>query len=192
MTLVFSWEPIDRFISEGIEDLLVLHWEEVANDKDFIPYAPDWERYRHMEKMGQFKALGAWRRGKLIGYNAFFTFTPYHYRRTLQAINDIIYIDPEERGEAGIRLILNAERDLFRDGVVKIQYHTKLHVLLGAGSRGGSHDSLDNIEMLMEIWEEFGQEVPDDVSSGDFTLGGLLARLGYRHAEEVWDKVHRP
>lgn len=186
--LVYSWEPIDRFIDEGVEDLLVLHWEEVANDKDIVPFAPDWERYRHMEKMKQFRALGAWRGGKLIGYNAFFTFAPYHYRRTSHAMNDIIYVDPAERGEAGIRLILNAERDLFRDGIIKIMYHSKVNVFLGRGEG----DSLDDMEMLMEIEGEHGIEIPNDAAAEDMTLGGLLGRLGYRHSEDVYDKVSRP
>lgn len=190
--LIYRWETIDKLLDAGMEGLIRLHYEEVALDRDIIPLEVDWARYRAMERGGQFRAMGCWLNHKLIGYNAFFVFGPYHYKKTPHAFNDIIYIDPAERGEAGIRLILRAEQDLFRSGVVKINYHTKKELLLAVGDRGGSvSDSLDDIELLMDLAAEFNIEMPDDTLDTSQTMGGLLGKLGYRLDEECWTKIQR-
>jgi acyl carrier protein len=181
----FAWAKLDDLLGMGIEDMLVAHWQEVATDQKAIPYAPDWDRYRHMEQIGAFKAMGAWRSDRLIGYNAFFVMPHIHYRHSVFAINDILYIDPDERGEPGVRLLLTAERDLFQQGAKKIVYHEKPALMLKPSD---DMDSLDAVEALQGLEEEFGVTLPDD-TLGAHTLGGLLSALGYTHFENVWAKT---
>ena len=182
----FAWAKLDDFIDMGVEDLIVAHWDEVAADKKAIPFAPDWDRYRHLEQTGAFKAMGAWRSDKLIGYNAFFVMPHIHYRHSNFAINDVLYIDPDERGEPGVGLILTAERDLFAQGAKKIVYHEKPALTLVQTDAG--RDSLDELEAIQTLEEEFGISLPDD-ALGEHTLGGLLQGLGYIHFETVWAKT---
>lgn len=129
---MFGWETVDQQLADGLEDLAALHWEEVAGDKDVIPLAPDWDRYRALEKSGVFKCLAARRDGILIGYSWWLVGPSLHYMTTKHAVNDLIFLDPDERrGLAGVRLIREGERALRDLGVVKVIYHSKPNVLLG-------------------------------------------------------------
>lgn len=157
--LTFAFETINAVLQDGFEDMAALHWDEVALDKDAIPLAPDWEKYRWLEKSGILKSVAARRAGKLIGYDVFFVQPALHYSTSLWAVNDILYLDPEERrGMAGARLIRQAEKMLGALGVRKVIYHTKLHVHLGHGKAHG-------------------------------TVGDLLIKLGYKHVEDVLAKL---
>lgn len=121
-----EWTPIDKLLEDGWEDLQAAHWEEISQDPDLIPLAMDWDRYRALEKIGNFKTLALYRSGFLVGYNCFFIQPHIHYRTTLHATNDIIYVDPGSRGY-GVSLIREAEKRLKELGVVKVMYHMKLN-----------------------------------------------------------------
>jgi hypothetical protein len=143
--LELQWEPLDRLIADGVEDLLAAHWEEVALDKSAVALAPDWPKARELERIGILKTLAMRREGVLIGYNAFLITPHLHYRQILQAVNDVIYLDPAERGSAGVRLIRGTEALLRELGVQRILYHTKLHVLLGRRKQGRVGDLLERL-----------------------------------------------
>jgi hypothetical protein len=132
-----DWEGVDSALSDGLEDLLAAHWEEVALNRDDIPLAVDWSRYRQLERMGVLKALSMRKAGRLVGYNVFFVQPPIHYSTSVWAVNDILYLTPaERRGMAGARMIREAERRFFGEmKLAQIIYHTKLHLKLGARER---------------------------------------------------------
>lgn len=129
--LSLDWEPLQQLLDEGIEDLMAQHWEEVAVDKDEIPFAPDWERAFLLERTGILWSAALRKDGRLIGYNAFHVLPHIHYRHSIHAVNDVIYLDPSERGAAGVRLIKGTEALLRELGAVKVMYRAKLHVKLG-------------------------------------------------------------
>ena len=157
--LEFKWLNLSEAMANGFEDLATLHWQEVALDQDRVPLAPDWTKYRHLERAGVLKAIGAWDRGRLVGYDAFFVQPTMHYSTSLWAVNDILYLDPDHRkGLAGARLIRASEGLLKEIGVEKVLYHTKLHVHYGHGKARG-------------------------------TVGDLLSALGYKHVENVYAKM---
>lgn len=148
-----EWEPIARLLDDGIEDLTTRHWSEVALDQDVIPLAPDWARMAELEASGTFKILGARRSGRLVGYSAFLIAKSLHYRLTTHALNDVIFVDPDERaGGPGLRLIRRAEQLLTAEvkpgEIIKILYHTKLHTPVMVG------DILGRIgySKIEEIW----------------------------------------
>ena len=66
-----AWEPIDKLLRDGLEDLAVLHWEESEIDKEEIPLEIDVDRARAFEKASQYRIAGLRREGELIGYAAF-------------------------------------------------------------------------------------------------------------------------
>lgn len=121
------------------------HWEEVSLDQGKIPLAPDYDGFQRMEDQGLLRTMAARRDGLLVGYNAFMVMPHLHYRHTLHALNDAIFVHPDERGSAGVRLILESERALFEIGVVKIFYHAKLHVAVGARRSGTVGDILERL-----------------------------------------------
>lgn len=129
-----QWEPIDALRADGVEQMLYNHWREVGIDHDAVPLDPDWERAYAMEAAGMLFSAALRNNGRLIGYNSFAVSPHLHYRSSLYAFNDIIYVDPRERGSAGIRLVRGTEKMLKELGVKKIVYHTKLHVHIGSGN----------------------------------------------------------
>lgn len=135
--LSFQLDSFRRLREEGVEDLMIPHWIEAGVHKDRMPLEIDWPAYYELEAMGRFRAYSLRKNGIVIGYNLFIVHKHMRYR-TVQAINDAIYVDPEERGFAGLILIRRAERDLFDSGVDVIQYHSKDHVILGRHERHGT------------------------------------------------------
>ena len=110
----------------GLDDLLISHWSEVETNTDEIPLDLNWPLYLHNERMGMYRALGAYRGPKLVGYNAFFVQPTLHHQQTIHAFNDVIFLDQAERkGLLGARLIKTAEPWLRGFGVRLIVYETK-------------------------------------------------------------------
>lgn len=120
-----NWEPLRQIVASGVEDLIAGHWEEVEHDREKIALAPDWEKAFILERLGCLKVLGLRCDGALVGYNAFSISPHIHSRFALHAINDVLYVAPEHRGSAGVRLIRTAERKLKELGVVRVVYATK-------------------------------------------------------------------
>lgn len=143
--LTLDWEPLQQLLDDGVEDLMLAHWEEVAVDKDIIPFAPDWPRCFQLERAGVLWSAALRRDGQLIGYNAFHVLPHIHYRHSIHAVNDVVYLDPDERGMAGVRLIRGTEKLLKELGVLKVMYRSKVHVKIGARKAATIGDMLCHI-----------------------------------------------
>lgn len=103
------------------------HWEEIAHNKDKIKLDPDWERYEGMAKAGVLHLTTARREGVLVGYVVYFLVYHVHYRKSLTAIADVLYLVPEERlGRTGIRLLQQSEESLKGMGVQRIIQNVKI------------------------------------------------------------------
>lgn len=193
MSAVFAIGKLDMCLKEGIDDLVRAHWREVALDQDAVPLSVNWAQYEEMEQRGILFAVTMHVDGKLVGYNIFFVMPHIHYSTTLHALNDIVYVRPEHRGIDGVRLILEAERQLKARGAVKVLYHSKSDLLLAAETRGeGKADSLDRLDQLLDLETEFDVQLPDSVANGeDMTLGAVLQHLGYKEIESVYAKLLR-
>jgi hypothetical protein len=62
--------------------------------------------------------------GVLTGYCVFFVRHNIHYASSLQASQDVIYIDPERRG-FGAEFILWCDQQLKEEGVQAVYHHVK-------------------------------------------------------------------
>lgn len=136
--LTIEWETVQGLLDEGLAALVAEHWQEVGVHKEQVPLDVDWEGYQFDEENGLLKTIGAWRGSRLVGYASYYVLAHRHYRRTLHALNDAIFVLPGERG-AGIALIRRAETLLASLAPpdfphVRIIYHAKRHV---AAERGG-------------------------------------------------------
>lgn len=110
------------------EPLLFAHWQEIALNKNIIPLAPDWDAYEALEAAGVLRIFTARESGRLVGYFACFVRRHLHYRETLFAVNDVLFLTREHRkGWAGPRLIRFAEKCLKADGVTVLAINTKRH-----------------------------------------------------------------
>ncbi len=127
MLIEFKQEFLSQ-VEEECQELIRLHWEEIALNKGKIKLNPDWESYYEAEKQNKFKVFTARSSGTLVGYFAVFIGSNPHYKDHLFAANDVIYLHKDFRkGMTGVKLIKFAEACLKQDGVSVLSINTKTH-----------------------------------------------------------------
>ncbi len=110
------------------QELIELHWEEIALNKDFIKLNPCWDSYHELEDKGKLKIFTARDKGSLVGYFVVIVTPHLHYKDHLFAANDILYLHRDYRkGFTGIKLIKFCEECLINDGVSILTINTKTH-----------------------------------------------------------------
>lgn len=104
-----------------MEELLPLHWEEVARDREIIKLDPDWASYHALEAAGQLFLMVCRIDGKMAGYHLAFVRPHLHYKNSLSAITDVFFLHPDYRNSGiGKGLFLASEKNLKARGVQKI------------------------------------------------------------------------
>lgn len=108
-------------------DFLEMHYEELALHKDAIPLKPDYERYYSLEEKNQLKVFTLTTdEGIMIGYAVFIIGPMLHYKSTICAANDLLYIEKSYRqGMTGIKFIKYCEAKMKDCGAHKITWHIK-------------------------------------------------------------------
>ncbi len=100
------------------------HYAEIAHYKDIV-LNPDKEIYMTLEQNNLIRAYTARDEDKsLIGYAVFFVKANMHYRDSLQASQDVIFIDPTKRG-FGMKFINWCDNELLKEGVQVVYHHVK-------------------------------------------------------------------
>lgn len=110
---------------EEAKPLLKLHYEEIAWRQDKVPLDVNWSTYQTFDKLSLVLCFTGRVGGKLFAYSAYFLTENPHYQSTKWAKNDVIFVHPEHRGGAGIKLLKYAEEELVALGVSVISYHVK-------------------------------------------------------------------
>ena len=129
--VTFQKEDFMQVFSEATE-LLRGHYEEVAERQDVIPLDPDVARYQKMFDMDMLEIHTAREDGKLIGYSAWFVCTNMHYKTSLTASSDVIYISPEHRkGMVGARFIKWTTQEIKKRNPQRILCHVQPSVDFG-------------------------------------------------------------
>lgn len=128
-----------------VQPLLEQHWDEISAHKD-IPLDPDVARYNAAEAAGWLRAYTAREAKTLIGYAAFMVAPSLHYRASVQAVQDVVYVAPERRGRVGIELLRFANLQLRAEGVQLVYQHQKVaHPALGVVLRRIGYQHVENI-----------------------------------------------
>ncbi len=125
MVVVIREEMLtDELIAE-LTPLLKAHASEICPYEDF-EFNPDWATYRFFQDNDKLKAFVAREEGKLVGYLAYMVFHNMHFKDVQQAVQDVLYIDPDCRGKMlGIKLIKYADDVMRYNGVhITIQHVT--------------------------------------------------------------------
>lgn len=151
MRLKLQREIFEPFYQEA-KPLLERHKEEIAHFAD-IPLDVDLERYRELELLDILRIYTArLDRGPadpltLIGYAVFIVSLNPHYKSSLQAVQDVLYVDPEQRkGATGIGLVNFAERELRAEGVQAVYHHVKVkHPTLGVLLERKGYQAIETI-----------------------------------------------
>lgn len=121
--LKFQREKAHDFIPKHA-DLFALHWGEVGHFRD-IPLDPDFEKYKKLEEIGNLRIYSVTDQDdETIGYCFFVLGNNLHYRKSLQANQDIIFIHPERRG-FGKTFINWCDNELRKEGIQVVFQHVK-------------------------------------------------------------------
>jgi len=120
--VTFSIESAQDHFYEAMP-LLREHWKEITHWKD-IPLEPDIDGYKQIEDAGMLRCYIARSAGQMVGYAVFFIRTNLHYKSSKQALQDVIYIDPQFRG-IGLKFVDWCDQQLRADGVQVVFHHFK-------------------------------------------------------------------
>lgn len=129
--MIFQRESAET-LWEEILPLLQKHYDEIAKYKD-IELSPDVDLYNEIELKGKLRCYTVRKDLELIGYAVFLVHHHLHYSKSLQAVQDVVYLDPSHRGgRTGLKLLRYAEEQLKSEGVEIVMHHVKLeHPALG-------------------------------------------------------------
>lgn len=121
---VFAREVLTNALLTEMLPLLAAHWQEIAHFKD-IPLNPDLSYYKLLEQNGMLRVYTYRKRGALVGYAVFGLRHNPHYRQSFQANQDILYINPSDRGMGPIKFIKYCDDELRKEGVQAVYHHVK-------------------------------------------------------------------
>ena len=112
-------EPLTAaLLADELRALLPGHWEELGVHREGMPLDPQYEEYITRDARGEVVYATLRADGRLVGYWIHFITPGLHYKSTLQATMDILYVKPEWRGHQGGRLLFETTRsELVRRGV---------------------------------------------------------------------------
>lgn len=124
--LTYQVEPFSKVWPDA-QELLRLHWHEIARDQDTIPLEPDEAFYLAMERLDALLIVTARHGGALVGYHATFIRKHAHYLNSLTGYTDLFFIHKDYRlGRNAWRLFRRVERELAARGVKRMFASCKL------------------------------------------------------------------
>lgn len=131
MSTTFQQEKLHE-VREEVEPLLRAHFEEISHFQD-IPLDPDWQGYAAIEQAGALRIFTVRDEYRtLIGYAVFMVRVNLHYRGSLQAVQDVLFLDKPLRGRTiGFRFLKWCDDRLRDEGVQLVRHHYKIAHDLG-------------------------------------------------------------
>lgn len=126
-TVFFQREEFTPKLVDEIQPLIAAHYREIAHYQD-IPLDPDYDVYYKIADAGQLRVFTARKQksGALVGYCLYFVRSNPHYKTSIQAVQDILFLTPELRGlTLGPALIAYTEARLKEEGVQVAMQHVK-------------------------------------------------------------------
>src|SRR3990167_6534386 len=181
MAVVFSREVLTDAVWEEALPLLQAHWLEVSAHLDIL-LDPDRELYAASHRAGIIRFYGARSDGRLVGYALFFVRPNPHYRGSVQAAHDVLYVDPAYRGLTWFRFIQWCDDQLRAEGVQLVAHHAKnIHPQL---SRVLDRLGYTAVETIWQKRLDLGPLNGDHLSDHRGRLSGLLDQRG-REGQET-------
>lgn len=120
----FQREPASEQLFNEAWPLLKSHYKEIAHYPD-IELDPEFETYLNLDKAGVLRTFTARdEMGLLTGYALFFVRANIHYKSSIQAVQDVLYVDKTRRG-FGAKFIFWCDEQLALEGVQAVYHHVK-------------------------------------------------------------------
>lgn len=120
----FAKEDPNVLIEYGMP-LFQMHFSEISANQD-IPLEPDMDAYRQIAANGALRVFTIREDGKnIIGYAVFFVKSNAHYKSSIQAVQDILFIRKDKRG-FGREFVNWCDKQLKDEGVQVVYHHVKL------------------------------------------------------------------
>ena len=114
---------------EQAKDLLYMHWEELALNKDKVYLNPDVNKYVLLQQAGSLCNIVVYKDEMVVGYSIIFLSTNMHYQDHIYANVDVLYVHPEYRHSTiGARLLVATEQLAKDNGASVILHHAKPYV----------------------------------------------------------------
>lgn len=119
----------DKFLQEA-EELLQLHWKELALNQDKVFLKPDVTKYLQMQELGMLHNIVAYNTSNsVVGYSVLLLQPHMHYSDTVFASVDVVYVDPKHRNSSlGARLLIETEKLAKQCGAHVLVHHAKPYV----------------------------------------------------------------
>ena len=145
MSVAFAAEAFSKVWPEA-QLLMQAHWAELAHYPD-IPLDPNEATYAAAESLGILRVFTVRDAGDLVGYCAFHVCPAPHYKTSIQAHGDVIYLHPALRGRlVGLRFLKWCDAQLSDEGVQVVYHHVKLaHPQLGGVLNKMGYQPIDTI-----------------------------------------------
>lgn len=144
--VTFAREALSPDLVTELTPLLVRHYTEIAQFQD-IPFDPDWPVYTEMAYAGVLRVFTVRADGVLIGYAVFIIRHHPHYRSSLQANQDILFVDPVwRRATLGLQLVDFCDEALRAEGCQIVYQHVKrAHPALGYIAEQAGYHPIETI-----------------------------------------------
>jgi hypothetical protein len=153
--LNFALEVLEEKIFEEAEPLLQMHYQEIAHYHD-IPLIPDRANYLKMQELGMLRFFSIRdEERKLEGYAVFLVRPNIHYSTSIQASQDILFLNPAHRkGRIGYRFIQWCDLQLKLEGVQVVYHHVKKAHNFGPMLERLGYEEIDIIYgRRLDLWE---------------------------------------
>lgn len=110
-----------------LQNLIQLHYQELATDKELMVLDPDWDKYKTLEQQSKlFTLLVYTKDGELVGYSSNVVDSSIHYKQLILSTNDVIFLHKDHRGLAlGLELIAQTEAVAYLHGADAQAWHSK-------------------------------------------------------------------
>ena len=128
----FAREPYSQALVEEMKPLWTEHFAEVAKYKD-IPLDPNIALYEQMDRLGTLIIFTVRQAERLAGYQIFMMSAHPHFQKSLQAVQDLLFISKAWRlGLAGLQFVKWCDYELAQAGVQIVYQHINSDRDIGA------------------------------------------------------------
>lgn len=124
--------------------LIKKNWREISSFPDF-EVDPNFDGYRAAEDSGILRVFtDRTERGVLVGYSIVYIYPHMHFKNSVQAIQDVLFILPEHRGH-GAWFVKWCDACLFHEGAEVIYRTANVRHNCGSLFRRMGYDLIDQV-----------------------------------------------